>query len=229
MLQPGSRCLGRLRFDGSAHQSPADLSGIRLNLAPPGTSGFIVVNGTVVGNSFGPVGAPRIEPDGTFAITGIGPGAYVLNAQLPQEWRGTWTLRSAMSRGRDLLDSPMEFAPGTNIDDLVLTFSDRHTRLSGVLTAASGRPVTEDFVVAFSTDRTVWRSGSRRARAVRPGTDGHYAIDDLPGGEYFLAALTDVDPADLGDVSFLDQIVPAAIRVTLMDGEQKTQNLQIAQ
>ena len=135
VLQPGSRCLGRLRFDGSAHQSPADLSGIRLNLAPPGTSGFIVVNGTVIGNSFGPVGAPRIEPDGTFAITGIGPGAYVLNAQLPQEWRGTWTLRSAMSRGRDLLDSPMEFAPGTNIDDLVLTFSDRHTRLSGVLSS----------------------------------------------------------------------------------------------
>jgi len=56
-----------------------------------------------------------------------------------------------------------------------------------------------------------------------------FTITDLPAGEYLIAALTDVEPADLADPAFLSQIVPAAIPVTLREGEKKTQDLTMAE
>jgi hypothetical protein len=37
-----------------------------------------------------------------------------------------------------------------------------------------------------------------------------------------------VTPGDLADAAFLTQVVPSAVRVTLADGEKKTQDLRIA-
>lgn len=82
-------------------------------------------------------------------------------------------------------------------------------------------------MVAFPADRRLWPS-VRRIQSVRPGVDGAFAIRGLPAGEYMLAALADVDLVDLKDTAFLEQIVPAAIRVTLADGEKKVQDLTIA-
>jgi hypothetical protein len=50
---------------------------------------------------------------------------------------------------------------------------------------------------------------------------------DLPAGEYFIAALTDLDPAEWQDPAFLDQIAPAAIKVTLAEGEKKRTDIRI--
>jgi hypothetical protein len=110
----------------------------------------------------------------------------------------------------------------------VITFTDRHTSLSGVLQNQSGTPASEYFVVAFSTDRATWRPDARRTKSVRPASDGRYEFRDLPPGEYFLAALTDVEPTDLADPKFLEQLVPAALTLTLGAGEQKTHDITIA-
>jgi len=48
-------------------------------------------------------------------------------------------------------------------------------------------------------------------------------LSGLPAGDYWLVALTDVTPADLADPGFLETIVHGALRLTLADGEQKTQ------
>ena len=40
--------------------------------------------------------------------------------------------------------------------------------------------------------------------------------------------LTDLEPADLSDPSFLEQLIPAAIRITLAEGDKQVQNLRIA-
>jgi hypothetical protein len=62
----------------------------------------------------------------------------------------------------------------------------------------------------------------------RPDQTGKFQIRGLPAGEYLLAA---VDPAEQGEwfePSFLDQHRSGAARVTLGDGDIKTQNLRIA-
>ena len=42
------------------------------------------------------------------------------------------------------------------------------------------------------------------------------------------AALTDLDPSDLADATFLEALIPAALSVRLADGEQKVQPLRLA-
>jgi hypothetical protein len=69
---------------------------------------------------------------------------------------------------------------------------------------------------------------ARRARAIRPATDGRFRIAGLPPGEYLLAALTDVEQGEWLDPSFLEKLVPASVRVALAEGEKKNQDLRIA-
>jgi hypothetical protein len=225
-LRAGSTFAGRFQFDAATHQPPADLSRIRLSVAPPGRTSFAVLNGVVIGNTFGPVAPAAIGTDGSFRIIGIGPGSYELQYQLPAELGDTWTLRSAIAGGRDLLDSTIEFGPDINLNDVAITLSDRRTAVTGTLQASSGLPAAQYFVVAFPADRRLWPA-ARRIRSVRPASNGTFTISDLPSGEYMIAALTDVEPADLTDAAFFEQLVPAAIKITLAEGEKKTQDLTI--
>jgi hypothetical protein len=89
-------------------------------------------------------------------------------------------------------------------------------------------PAPDYFVVVFPADRTLWRPGSRRVQTARPATDGGFSIRGLPAGEYLIGALTDLDPADVHDPAFLEQVAAAGIRIQLANGEQKRQDIQIA-
>jgi hypothetical protein len=64
-------------------------------------------------------------------------------------------------------------------------------------------------------------------RTARPNTDGRFVFRDLPAGDYLLAALTDIEPSDLGDEAFLEALVSGAVPVSLGDGERKTQDLRL--
>lgn len=59
-----------------------------------------------------------------------------------------------------------------------------------------------------------------------PRSDGAYSAR-VPAGEYFVAALTDLEPGDTNDPAFLDQLIPNAIRLAVADGERKTQDIRI--
>jgi hypothetical protein len=74
----------------------------------------------------------------------------------------------------------------------------------------------------------MWFSGSRWIRpSVRPATDGRFTFSGLAPGEYYLAALTDVSPADLASPQFLDQVTASAIMVAVASGEKKIQDIRI--
>jgi hypothetical protein len=82
----------------------------------------------------------------------------------------------------------------------------------------------------FPVDKTLWYQRSRRLRQpVRTGTDGRYRFANVPAGDYYLAALTDFEPADVSDPAFLDQIAgSAAIKISVGEGEKKVQDLKLA-
>ncbi len=163
--------------------------------------------------------------DGTFIFDGVGPGSWrVTGASLPQNW----SLRSAMLDGRDTLDVPFEIRLGQPVIDLVVTMTDQVTELNGAVLDASGRPTSEYSVLAFSTERALWATAPRRVSgAARLSSDGHYRIRGLPPGEYYLAVLTDFDPARSSDVSLLESLIPSAVKVTIGEGERKTQDYRI--
>ena len=74
----------------------------------------------------------------------------------------------------------------------------------------------------------MWTVSPRRSSGiVRLGSDGRYRVTGLPPGEYLLAAITDIEPGQLNDISFLEQLARAGIRITLAEGEKKVQDVKI--
>jgi hypothetical protein len=204
---------GRIAFRGEA--APPDLAKLQITLVPlPSITGAAI-------------GTPPITPkaDGTFRLADLAPGKY----RLQMTGGGAWSLRSAVLNDRDVLDAPLEIPPGSNIDNLTITLIDRPSEVTGTLFDQLGRPAPEFAVVVFSTDRTQWTSAPRRlSGVVRLASDGRFSVIGLPPGEYYLAVLTDADPSQLADHSFLEQLASSAIRLTLAEGERKVQDVKMA-
>jgi hypothetical protein len=174
-----------------------------------------------------------IGADGTFITSGalqLVPGSYLVQAGVAGNAPGMgWWLQSARTAdGRDILDVPLTLTDSSpETTNVVLTFTDRHTSLSGSLVTAGGRPAIAYTVIAFTANRDWWRPPFRRVLAARPATDGAFLLDDLPPGEYFLAALADVAPNEWLDPVFLERVARQAVPVTIGPGEHKVQSLQI--
>ena len=167
-LQPGLKRDRPLVFDAHVLTPPET---VQLRLAEQsGASTFV------------PGGASR--RDGSFEIDGVPAGTYGMTSPLAETG---WWLRSVVVGGRDILDFPLELGPAGDVNGVVATFTDVHTELSGSLQSAANIPASDYFVVVFSADRTFWRPASRRIRFTRPGTDGRFALRDLPAGDYLIA------------------------------------------
>jgi hypothetical protein len=83
-------------------------------------------------------------------------------------------------------------------------------------------------ILVFSTDRATWYPQSRRMRPpTQPGSDGMFRFTGLPPGEYYLAAVTDLEQGDWGDPGFMDQVAAASIKISLGEGEKKVQDIRI--
>jgi hypothetical protein len=140
-----------------------------------------------------------------------------------------WTLQSASSNTQNVIDKPFEVRPSENVEGLVLTFTDRPTEVSGTLIDSANRPAAEYFVMMFSADRSLWTPRSRAVRApVRADSTGKFTIAGLPAGDYYICALPDFEQSTLYDPSFLEQLVPGSIKISLGEGEKRKQDLRLA-
>jgi hypothetical protein len=220
VMQPALRFSGRVVFEGQT-PPPANLSSLQIKLASLKGSGTSSIGYTRMGNAFIP--PALVEADGRFEILGVIPDVYRLTtAPVPG-----WWLRSVIVNGVDVIDRLLDVAPAGNIEGAVLTFTDRQTTLSGTIETAEGKRAPAYFIAVFPTDRSLWRPQARRIQSARAGTDGWWIVQGLPAGEYFVAALSDLAAGDLSDATFLGDLVASSVKVTLGEGEQKTQNLRI--
>jgi uncharacterized protein (DUF2141 family) len=228
-LQLGGTISGRIVFAGSTTTPrPEDLTKMRPSLSIENATGMVNANGLTMGNSIVSNPPAVVKADGTFEIRGIGPGRFTFNTVFNSTAdAGNWKLRSAMGGDRNLLDDVLDLGPGVDIRNVVVTFSDARTEISGTLQSGAGEVTTEYYIVALPADRAQWRPKSRRILSTRPATDGRFVFADLPAGEYIIAALTDLDPIDLMDPTFLEQIAPTGAKVTVVEGEKTIQNLKI--
>ena len=130
--------------------------------------------------------------------------------------------------GRDVTDRPFTVKPNDVLNNIVLTYSDRPSELSGALPDTAGKPASSYTVVLFSADRVFWGFKTPRIAQARPTADGRFRFSNLLAGEYYLSALTGVDETDLFDPAFFEQLVNTSIKITLAEGEKKTQDLRLA-
>ncbi len=166
---------------------------------------------------------PPVAADGTFSYE-VTPDEFLVLATGPPGW----VVRSAIAAGQDLLDTPLAVpTEATAVPSVTVTLTRRHTSLVGTVRTAPGQNPSAYFIVVFPTDKALQHGGQRRVRSTRASTDGTYAFRDLPPGDYLIAAVTDLEPDDMFDSAFFDALAASAITVSLVEGQERTQDLRI--
>jgi hypothetical protein len=234
-LEPTLSMSGTVVFEGEDPKAPLDATSASLALNSAdreATSALELVFNRMSGTTPG-----RVAKDQTFSITGIQPGRYRFVASPPGTMNpfGTttmispdgWVMKSAMWSGRDIADGTFDLKRGDEPTGVVVTFTKAVTEIGGRILDASGQAAPGFPIVIFSTRPSDWVAGSRRVVSVKPASDGAYRIRGLPPGDYYLCALSDLDVNDLYDTAFLEQLASSSIKLTLADGERKTQDLKI--
>ena len=232
VLRPGMSLTGKIVYEATTKPAPTDLTKTAISLTPAASGmGIAEIAGALTG---GGGLAAKVAADGSFVIGGIAPGRYRLNTPLGilpipglAAAPGGWTLKSVMVNGRDIADAPIEMKAGTDVSGVVATFTDRPSELSGTVYDGAGR-VTPNFpIIVFATERAYWTPGSRRVQTARPSSDGKFKVSGLPAGEYYVCAVTAVDRTEVYDPAFLEPLVPVSFKITIADGEKKTQDLRL--
>jgi len=210
-LGSGVTVSGQLVFDGTTNTAPSDLTRLRVNL-------------TAERGRTPTLGVPAATPDatGAFKFVGVTPGKYRLSSSAS----GGWFVRTATVQGQDTLDQPIEIGTA-DITGAEIRFTDLQSEINGDLLDAAGRPAPDYQIIVFPADQKYWQPGTRRIQSLRPGADGHFRFQNLPAGDYLIAAVTDVEPGEWFDPKFLAQLVGASTKIQLTDGEKKTQSLRI--
>jgi hypothetical protein len=145
------------------------------------------------------------------------PGPYLISISgLPTGW----TLRSVAVPGEraDAADAPVNLG-GNNIDNIIVTVTDRAAALTGYVRSNDGQPVPGAAVVAFPTDEALWEhlALSRRVRVLKSDRSGEFETDALPEGDYYLAAVTQPLAEGLTP-ELLRDLRPEAARTSLREG-----------
>ncbi len=165
----------------------------------------------------------QVAEDGTFTLQGVPGGTHWIRAQAP---RGLM-LKAVTIGGRDVIDEPYEVRSGETIDNVSLIFTDKVSEINGTITDDRGTAVTDYTVLAYPEDSRLWRPQARQIMTSRPDQNGKFQIRGLPPGRYYVAT---VDPAVAGEwfePAFLEQHRDTAARLSLIEGEVKTQDFKM--
>jgi Carboxypeptidase regulatory-like domain len=168
-----------------------------------------------------PTGTGTASNDSSFSFTidGLMTGRYHLRS-----FNGLGVM-SIMVGGKDVRDIGIDASAGRDIDDVVITLTDRHAEIRGTV---HGRPGAVAAVIVFPVERQQWTNygwSPARFRTTRADSNGAFTLTRLPEGEYFLVA---VNPAQIDawtDPQFLATASTGATRVTLAWGDKKGQDV----
>lgn len=212
-LQPGARLVGRVVFEGATQPTAPQIQRVAVSVRP--------LSGTVPG-----AGDARVDASGAFQTNGFPPGRYHINVTPPSP---DWTLASVRVGAVDA--GGQAFTVGSrDVDDVVVTFTDRQITLTGTVRAAESGANPDATVVVFPADAAAWVASGMSPRRVTSGStsaSGTYQIRvPLPGDYIVVAVPPDVSP-DV-DLDFVKRFASRGVRVTLASGESKAQALTVS-
>ncbi|HEX5070239.1 MAG TPA: carboxypeptidase-like regulatory domain-containing protein [Vicinamibacterales bacterium] len=179
--------------------------------------------------AFGARLSVRVGASLDFATQGLPPGTYV--PLLPNQFNASatgWYFESAMRGGRDLLVEPLLLEPATDATDVVITFADRRTTLTGSVVDAAGRPEAAAAVVLFPAAVGPWIDHGLPAIASTsiPASQGIFTVDIRPG-DYFIAAIDEARLEDWRKEPTVRALATQATRVTIARGENSRPGLRL--
>jgi len=216
-LQQGVRLAGRVVFEGSAPPPPpARLQQMIVSIRPlfgePGPM-------TAIGDT-------RVDGDGRFATSAYPPGRYRLASwTIPAaEWRlASFRVGNADGAGQAFTISDRD------LTDVVMTFTDKVTTVSGEVRANESNASPEATVVLFPADVPGWIASGMsplRSLSVPTSPTGAYQLQVLLPGDYMLVAIPPEVAPDV-DAEFVKRFGASAVRISFAAGETKTQALTL--
>lgn len=222
-LRPGFRISGRAEFEGAGKKPAFDalrrlpISIERADVGNPSAIPMPNIGGGQGG---------QFDASGQFTTFSLLPGKYFVRVPFST---GGWTLKSAMLGGKDVADVPLEIE-NADVAGVVLTFTDQRSNLSGLVRDVQGAPDTLAAVVVFPATSDSWidfGSAPRRLRVAKTDKEGRYQVAGLPAGTYLVAAVPDDLGTEWQNPQVLESLSRGAARVTIGDGEKRTQDLRV--
>jgi protocatechuate 3,4-dioxygenase beta subunit len=210
---PGATITGQVQFE----QGPPAL--------PPGQPSLNLRVNAVSADPLNMLGMPGppsalVTPDFTFTMKGI-LGEYLLRIGGPNLY-----LKAVMLGAEDITDTGREFKNG---DRVTMVMTSHASTLEGTVTDAKGAPVTDAAIVAFAEDKGAWRSSSVRTRRAGVDQNGHYRMQGLLAGRYYIIAVPrDRLSTAAMDASYFDQLAKEATTFIVGEDEQRQVDLKVA-
>jgi protocatechuate 3,4-dioxygenase beta subunit len=166
-----------------------------------------------------PPSSAGVRYDWSFELTGLS-GPRLLRLRNPPPG---WALKAVLFNGLDVTDRPLPFGTkDQSIANVEIVLTDQITELSGAVTDARGRVVSDCPVVVFAPERERWTVGSRFVTMTRAGRDGKFSVQRLPPGDYLVAAVDRMIEGEWQDPALLESLFRSASPVTLSEGQKLT-------
>jgi hypothetical protein len=211
-LRPALRIAGRVQF--SAGVTPP-------TTLPPNLGSLTLENPSAEGTQ---VFASAREAGGTGGFSAIGPGGrYIARAV---ETSG-WFVESITLDGKDITERPFDLQ--TDATTFVVTYTNRASKVTGVVKDSRGAVAADAMVIAFPTDQQRWKDYGKSPRFLRSVTmsmKGSYTFDHLPPGDYYVIAIEAIDGEGWRDPKVLQALANRAERLTVAAG-QPSQTLDL--
>ena len=208
-LRPALRLEGRIEFRGGSPPPPA-IVGIGFE-TPFGEQGQVFVQPTK--------GATL-----SFSTVAAG-GPYIVR---PNE-TGGWFVHSVTLGGKDITDRAFDLQ--ADATSLVVTYTDRPSKVSGIVSDERGAPHPTAVVVTFPVDPQQWSgygASPRTLKSALTSRSGVYTINHLPPGDYYAIALEAADIDGWMDPTTLETLATQATRLTVAAGDaSKTLDLRV--
>jgi len=230
-LQRSVSLSGRMVFEGTARAIMLDSQGGAAGVssggtpalaaaAPPATLPIVYAEPADADMSLGIIRSGRSEADATagdlFSMDGLRSGQYVLRVPQVQNV-GRYAVKSIVVAGQDVTNKPIDASAGRSISDVIITFTDQFTTVSGFVQGDETR-MSQAAVIAFPVERDQWsRYGLTPVRimaAPMSATTG-YQLRGLPAGDYYLVAVGLDQITAWQDPKFLERAAGVATRVRL--------------
>jgi uncharacterized protein (DUF2141 family) len=204
-LRPAIRIAGRVQFNPSV-TPPTTL--------PPNLGSLTLENPSVEATQ---VFASSREAGGKGEFSTIGPGGRYLARAI--ETSG-WFVESITLDGKDITERPFDLQ--TDATTFVVTYTNRASKVTGVVKDARGNVASDAIVIAFPTDQQRWKDYGRSPRFLRSvpmSAKGSYTFDHLPPGDYYVIAIEGVDGDGWRDPKVLQALANRAERLTVAAGQ----------
>lgn len=210
-VRPALRVEGRLEFrPESASPPPIPISpGVSFDVPDGGSGRFSGQMSSRTGLTFRTVAAG---------------GRYIVR---PFE-SGGWFVKSVTLDGRDITDVP--FTLESDATTFVVTYTDRTSKITGLVKDARGAVSTPSVVLAFPVDQQRWVGYGWSPRNLKRATvsrAGVYSLEGLPAGDYYLIAVDDADTEDWTDPKTLALLSRQASKVSIAAADEKTLDLTV--